>query len=70
MSSDVGRCLAACSGAPYPLQSWSKCTLDAGGKYTFRSDLRMVAEQLMCGGVELDEGGKDLRRRVRACVRA
>ncbi|KAG2428215.1 hypothetical protein HXX76_011895 [Chlamydomonas incerta] len=53
-----------CNRAPYPLQSWSKCTLDAGGKYTFRSDLRMVAEQLMCGGVELDDGGKDLRRQL------
>ncbi|KAG2440071.1 hypothetical protein HXX76_004185 [Chlamydomonas incerta] len=56
-----------CSGAPYPLQVWSERTLDPGGKYTFRSDLRMVAEQLMmCGGFELDEGGKDLRRQLLA----
>eukprot|EP00198_Chlamydomonas_reinhardtii_P009022 XP_001698359.1 predicted protein [Chlamydomonas reinhardtii] len=53
-----------CSGAPYPLQHWSQRTLDAGGKYTFRSDLRMVAEQLLCGGVTLDEGGRDLRRQL------
>ena len=63
---DVGW-LAACSGAPYPLQHWSHRTLDAGGKYTFRSDLRMLAEQLLCW-VELDEGGRDLRQQVRACV--
>ncbi|PNW78119.1 hypothetical protein CHLRE_10g465000v5 [Chlamydomonas reinhardtii] len=52
-----------CSGAPYPLQHWSHRTLDAGGKYTFRSDLRMLAEQLLCW-VELDEGGRDLRQQL------
>ncbi|KAG2439713.1 hypothetical protein HYH02_010592 [Chlamydomonas schloesseri] len=60
----AGREDCDCSGAQYPLQFWSTHTLDAGGKYTFRSDLRMVAEQLMCGGVELDAGGKDLLQQL------
>ena len=58
--------LAACSGEPYPLRFWSKRTLD-DGKYTFRSDLRMAAEQLLCGlPYDLDDGGINLRMQVRA----
>ncbi|KAG2422912.1 hypothetical protein HXX76_015664 [Chlamydomonas incerta] len=52
-----------CSAAPYPLHFWGQRTLD-GGKYTFRSDLRMVAEQLMCGAMKLDKGGEDLRQQL------
>eukprot|EP00198_Chlamydomonas_reinhardtii_P010004 XP_001699341.1 predicted protein [Chlamydomonas reinhardtii] len=60
----AGRSGCDCSGEPYPLRFWSKRTLD-DGKYTFRSDLRMAAEQLLCGlPYDLDDGGINLRMQL------
>eukprot|EP00198_Chlamydomonas_reinhardtii_P009770 XP_001699107.1 predicted protein [Chlamydomonas reinhardtii] len=59
-----------CSRSPFPLRYWSPRTLPLDKKYRAASDLRMTAEQLMCGAgsFSLSEAGVDLRDKLMRAV--
>ncbi|KAG2497148.1 hypothetical protein HYH03_004739 [Edaphochlamys debaryana] len=54
---NAGKADCDCSEDPFPLACWSRRTLEADGRYTAASDLRMVAEQLL-DQLCLPPGGK------------
>lgn len=61
----AGREGCDCRREPYPLRHWTRRTLEADGRYTAASDLRMVAEQLLEDlPFRLSGQGKDLRAQL------
>ena len=62
----AGRAGDVCLEAPYPLPHWDGgSVLEADGRYTPRSDLRMVGKELMGKLlVDLTDTGRDLQRKL------